>query len=313
MKQVKDLKRRLMSVLLIIALLVSVLAGCSGSSTDNTSKTLEKADSVAGGVQLKRSTTAAAAPEETTEAQDAGGNPSGSVPFKATMLDVGQGLSILVEADGHYLLFDGGPRERSSYVVSYLRQHGVTNLDYIVASHYDEDHIAGLVGVLNTAGVQNVLCPDYSKDTKIYQSFCNMLQRNGAQIIHPQQGSAYALGGASVTVLHASNYAQEENDRSLAVKIKYGNNSIVITGDCESSAEYSMLYSGQDISANVLVAGHHGSSSSNSYSFVNKVHPSYVFISCGKYNSYGHPTQSALSNFGSVGAQIFRSERVVLH
>ena len=71
--------------------------------------------------------------------------------FSMTMLDVGQGLALLIEADGHYMLYDGGGQSRSSYVVSYLRQHGVTELDYMVASHYDEDHISGLIGVMNTA------------------------------------------------------------------------------------------------------------------------------------------------------------------
>ena len=95
--------------------------------------------------------------------------------FSLTMLDVGQGLSVLVQADGEYLLYDGGGRGASSYVVAYLQQHAVTELEWLAASHYDEDHISGLVGVLHTTPVEQALMPDYTTDTQIYQSLQTVL------------------------------------------------------------------------------------------------------------------------------------------
>lgn len=103
--------------------------------------------------------------------------------FEAVMLDVGQGLSVFVKADRHAMLFDGGGRSHSSYVVSWLRQHGITSLDYVIASHYNEDHIAGLVGVLHTTQVNSLLCQDTASDTDIYHSFIEVSQN--VNTVHP--------------------------------------------------------------------------------------------------------------------------------
>ena len=101
------------------------------------------------------------------------------------MLDVGQGLSVLVQADGKYLLYDGGGRGTSSYVVAYLQQHDVTKLEWLAASHYDEDHISGLVGVLHTTPVEQALMPDYTTDTQIYQSLQTVLGEKNVPVIYP--------------------------------------------------------------------------------------------------------------------------------
>ena len=125
-----------------------------------------------------------------------------------TMLDVGQGLSVLIEADGHYMIYDGGGRSTSSYVVAFLKGQGVEQLDYLVASHYDEDHLAGLVGCLNVFPTSVILCPDYQKDTTIYASFQKKVlevtegeQKAGTQLIHPQVGDSWKLGSARLTLL----------------------------------------------------------------------------------------------------------------
>lgn len=93
-----------------------------------------------------------------------------------TMLDVGQGLSVLVESDGEYMLYDGGGRHSSRYVVSYLKNKGIDSLKDIVISHFDEDHCAGIVGVLNNFPVQQIYMPNYSTDTKIYSSLISEIK-----------------------------------------------------------------------------------------------------------------------------------------
>jgi len=165
-----------------------------------------------------------------------------NAPFEMTMLDVGQGLSLLIKADGKYMIYDGGGRSRSSYVVSYLKKHGVTELQYLTASHYDEDHIAGLVGVLNTTKVDTIVCPDYQKDTKIYQSFINKEQQSKAKVIHPKTGYTLTLGNAAIKVLSADNSAEKDNNRSIAMRVTYGNFSVIMTGDAELDEETSIIY-----------------------------------------------------------------------
>lgn len=134
-----------------------------------------------------------AIPEETDTAPTVDGAKDSL--FSLTMLDVGQGLSVLVQADGEYLLYDGGGRGASSYVVAYLQQHGVTELEWLVASHYDEDHVSGLVGVLHTTPVKKALMPDYTTDTQIYQSMQNALAEKAVTVTYPAQGDTFSLGG----------------------------------------------------------------------------------------------------------------------
>lgn len=234
---------------------------------------------------------------------------SESAPFSATMLNVGQGLSVLIQSDGHNMLYDGGNRAHSSYVVAYLQQHGIDSLDYMVASHYDEDHIAGLVGVLNTTPVSTILCPDYQADSKIYESFASGEETSGAQIEHPEAGEEYLLGDAKIEVLQDDPSLEEANNKSIAVKVSYGTFSMLLTGDAEQEAEEEMIRSGQDLHADLYVAGHHGSSSSSSQDFLTAVDPSYVWISCGADNSYGHPHKETMEKLEKDGIQIFRTDR----
>ena len=236
--------------------------------------------------------------------------PEESAPCTVEMLDVGQGLSVLIGVDGEYLLYDGGGRETSSYVVSVLRERGITNLRYMVASHYDEDHISGLVGVLATCQVDEAITPDYEVDTKIYQSFQTGLAESGAEVLHPQVGDSFSLGSGSFQILSPNSWDYpDENDRSVAIRLTYGKFSCVLTGDAQTAAEADMVSSGLPLSATIYVAGHHGSSSSSSLPFLKRVSPNYGFISCGADNAYGHPAQQTMDALHGIGAEIFRTDK----
>lgn len=195
------------------------------------------------------------------------------------MLDVGQGLSILVQADGEYLLYDGGGRGASSYVVAYLQQHAVTELEWLAASHYDEDHISGLVGVLHTTPVEQALMPDYTTDTQIYQSLQTVLGEKNVPVIHPAKGDTFSLGEAEIQVVGPQNYDYDsDNDESLCLRICYGDFQCLLTGDAEQDAEQDMVASGQDLTCDLYVVGHHGSSSSTSEELLDAASPAYAFL-----------------------------------
>ncbi|MCD7715448.1 MAG: MBL fold metallo-hydrolase [Lachnospiraceae bacterium] len=229
--------------------------------------------------------------------------------FEIHILDVGQGLSVLVGADGYFMLYDGGGREYSSYVVAYLKENGIDTLSYLVASHYDEDHISGLVGVLNTTTVETALTPDYAADSDIYQSFRSMLEGSSAAEIHPAAGDTYQLGSAVIQILSPAAYTYEdENDNSIVLRIEYGDFSCILTGDAGEAAEADMIASGYILDSDLYVAGHHGSSSSSSEAFVSAVSPDYVVISAGTGNSYGHPTERTLSTIKQSGAELYRTD-----
>ena len=108
-------------------------------------------------------------------------------------LDVGQGLSILVQSEGQTMIYDGGDRSTSSFVVSYLKEQNVSKIDYLISSHYDSDHMAGLIGCLNAFEVDHVISSDYVHDSKLYTSFVNTVDEKGLEMEHPEVGTTIFL------------------------------------------------------------------------------------------------------------------------
>ncbi len=228
---------------------------------------------------------------------------------KVHFIDVGQGLSVLVQDNGKNLIYDGGGRNTSSYLVSYLKEQNVDTIDYLISSHYDEDHLSGLIGCLNTFPVENVIGPDYSHDSNLYQSFIGTINEKGLDIQHPDIGDTYTLGAAAFTILAPTEIiSNESNDNSIVIKINSGNISFILTGDAEHGSEAAMIDSGMDLSCDVLCVGHHGSASSTSWSFLQETVPEYAIISCGSGNSYGHPDTDTLDKLSSMEISLFRTD-----
>lgn len=224
-------------------------------------------------------------------------------------LDVGQGSAVLVESNGHFMLIDGGDREASSKVVSYLKKQGVKKLDLVVVSHYDSDHLNGVVGALNVFKVGNVIAPDYTADSRVYQSFVSILKEKNLQRITPEPGEQYKIGKAKFTIL-APNQKEysDENNYSVAIRLVNGKNRFVITGDAEKESEYEMLENGQSLSCDVYMAGHHGSANSSSQQFLQAMDPAYTVISAGEDNNYGHPSQETMARLKAAGCKVFRTD-----
>ncbi len=234
---------------------------------------------------------------------------SENAPFKLTVLDVGQGLSCLVESDGEYMLYDGGDRDASSYVVSYLKKNGISDIKYMVASHYHDDHLNGLVGVLASNKVGTVIKPDYKADSWIYDSFHEKLSKSGAEVVVPKVSDTFPLGNGKVTVLSADYDALDENDRSIGIKVEYGAFSFIVTGDAEEPTETLMLKNGVDLKSDIYIVGHHGSSSSSSPKFLDAVKPEFAVISCGEKNDYGHPHKETMESLKERNIGLFRTDK----
>lgn len=194
-------------------------------------------------------------------------------------LDVGQGLSILVQSQGQNLLYDGGDRGHSSFVVSYLQKQNISIIDYMISSHYDEDHVAGLVGCLDSFSVKNVIGADYVQDTKIYQSFENSVASQGLTVQHPEPGTDFTFGGGKFTVLSPQSISSNDNDNSVAIRLENGNNHFLFTGDAESAGEEAICNLGLDLSCDVIVPGHHGSATATTWDLLQQTVPEYAVIS----------------------------------
>lgn len=226
-----------------------------------------------------------------------------------TFLDVGQGNAVLVEQDGAYMLIDGGDREYSSFVVSYLKEQGVEELEYVIASHYDADHLNGVVGALHVFPCKLVLGPDDTADSRVYDSFLDVIAEEDVELVYPAVGDTYTLGDATFTVVCPNTYdASDGNDNSIGIRLVYGENSFLICGDAGIAVEEEMLKSGIVIASDVYLASHHGSDGSSSLEFMQAVSPENVVISAGNGNSYGHPTRTVLDNVKTVKAALYRTD-----
>lgn len=248
-------------------------------------------------------------PEKRTEAEPETAS-TDDISLTMDVIDVGQGLSLLFESDGQYLLYDGGDRDYSSKVVSFLKRKNVQSLEYIIVSHYDADHLNGVVGALNVFDVKHVIGPDYSTDTRVYQSFVDILGEKNLEKISPSVGETYTLGSASFTVLapNQSVYG-DENDYSVSIRISCGDQSVMVTGDATVSSESEMLENGQDLDAEILVVGHHGSEGSTSEAFLDRVSPAMAVISCGKDNMYLHPSQRVMELLEGKQIPVYRTDK----
>ena len=229
-------------------------------------------------------------------------------PFEMHFIDVGQALSVLVECDGQYMLYDGGNVDDGSLIVSYLQSQGVEQLEYVFCSHAHEDHVGGLAAALAYFPTYHVYSPVTEASTKCFKDFVKYTQQQGLQVEVPAVGTTWPLGGATVTMVGPVAQYSDTNDTSIVLRIEYGSTSFLLTGDMEKTAETDLVNSGVNLRADVLQVGHHGSSTSTGYLFLNAVLPEMGVISCGTGNKYGHPHEETLSILRDAKVDVYRTD-----
>lgn len=227
-------------------------------------------------------------------------------------LDVGQADCALVELDGKYLLIDGGNKEDSQLVVSFLEQQGVEELEGVVCTHAHEDHVGGLPGVLAVYPAKAVYAPTKTYASKVFDDFVYYTDQQGLEITIPEPGDSIPMEGLDIQVLGPVKSYAETNDTSLVLRIAFGETVFLFTGDMETAAEDDMLdywdSQPQLLEADVLKVGHHGSDTSTGYRFLRQVAPEYGVISVGTDNSYGHPNEAPLSRLNQAEVTVLRTD-----
>lgn len=305
------MKKKTFVLWFAVLLTVLGISGCS-STDDITQSTIypqTEETTVSTNVEITRTETPTPVTTEKPTMRAAEPEINSASDLEVHFIDVGQADAILLFSDGHYMLIDGGNAADSNLIYSYLDKLGITYLDYIIGTHAHEDHMGGLSGALQKADVGTVYIPRTESDAKFYHSFMSKLSAKGIVPVNPVSGTSFDFGNCSVQLLCPKyERADDLNNTSIMAKVLCGNTSFLFTGDAESDEEHDILSQRYDLSATVLKAGHHGSETSSSYSFLREVMPRYVVISVGTNNSYGHPDENALSRFRDVGAKTYRTD-----
>lgn len=229
-------------------------------------------------------------------------------------IDVGQGDSILIRQGEHAMLIDGGTSECKDDLLEYLKSKNITKFDYIIGTHPHEDHIGSLDDVVNAFDFDTILFPDVSSakvTTKTFEDLVLAVANKNMKFTTPISGKEYSLGEAKFNILapSSSNY-QSLNNYSIVIKLNYGENSFMFTGDAETLSETEILNSYDDLHADVLKLGHHGSTTSSSKKFLNAVNPKYAVISVGKDNVYNHPTKTTMDKMIELNIPVYRTDEL---
>lgn len=226
-------------------------------------------------------------------------------------IDVGQADCILVQQNGENMLIDAGNNEDGQKIKSYLDKQGVKELAYFVGTHAHEDHIGAANYVINSFKVGKVYFPRQTATTKTFKDFVTAVKGKGLSLTAPIVGDTFKLGDAVCTILAPNSSSYEDtNNYSIVIKIQYGNNKFLLTGDAEASSEMEMVKKKLDLKADVLKVGHHGSKTSTTANFLSAVNPKYAVISVGKDNSYGHPAQGTVDRIKKAGVKIYRTDEI---
>jgi len=223
--------------------------------------------------------------------------------FRLTLLDVGQGLSVMVQTHSHTLIYDTGPRFSDSFnagddvILPALRQSGLTRIDTLVQSHGDNDHIGGLAAVMSAIQV-----------TRILTSVPQQVNYPGTYLC--ESGQHWEWEGVSMEIIHPPPAGLfTGNNGSCVLKIRQEEISVLITGDIEKPAEQELIRRARDkLPANVLIAPHHGSMTSSTPEFIDAVHPAVVLFATGYRNRFGFPKQAIISRYQERGIRTLETD-----
>lgn len=238
---------------------------------------------------------------------------------QVSFINVGQGDCALVKAPGNCdVLIDAGGNATSKttgeYVIyPYLIKNGVYDIEYIVLSHLHADHVSGLYDLMDLMDIKNIVISRAETDTEDAQKILSKAYELGIPITYIEHGDVIFLNeNIKITAIAPDKkqleISDDDNDKSLVVRLDYGENSFLFTGDITSETEkYILHYYPDMVQADVLKVAHHGSEESTCEEFINAVNPEYAYIPVGKNNSFGHPSGDVLERLCDV--EVYRADR----
>lgn len=239
------------------------------------------------------------------------GEASAATNITVHYIDVGQGDAIYIKMpSGEDVVIDGGNKGKGDAIVAYLKKQKVDDIEVLISTHPDADHIGGLDEILDAYRVENIYAPKVKHTTQAYKDFLQAVKREGKTIKTAQSGVSLPIKGVNAKFVGpVKAYSNSDlNNWSAVLHVTYKKNTFLFTGDAEHVSEKDMMAKKQTLRADVLKVSHHGARTSTSSTFLNTVKPKHAIISVGK-NSYGHPTSEVVTNLKRQKVNTLRTDK----
>lgn len=233
--------------------------------------------------------------------------------LRVYFLDVGQGDAIFIQApNGNQVLIDGGPGSQVIQELSRGMPFQDHSIDLVVLTHPHADHVDGLIEALKRYDVGQILENYYQYDSADYAEWNKL--KSEAQVTQARAGQVIDLGmDVKILILYpdeqsANQNIKNPNNASVVIKLIYGNESLLLTGDIEAPVEQKLLDQQANLDSDFLKVGHHGSKTSTTDAFLRAVTPIIAFIEVGAENRYGHPHPTILQRLENFGIKYYRTD-----
>lgn len=229
--------------------------------------------------------------------------------LKIHYLDVGQGDSTLIELpNGETMLIDAAEKSEASKIIQYIKDLGYNKINYIIGTHPHTDHIGGLASIIESFEVGSIYMPKVVATSKTYENLLTTIANQNLKIKTAKKGlNIIDTEKLKIKILSPSkNEYNNLNNYSAVLKLTYQNHQFLFMGDAEKEIEEEIA---NDVAANVIKVGHHGSNTSSSESFVKQVKPNYAIISVGDNNKYNHPSDEIVNRWLNIGAKIYQTNK----
>ena len=228
--------------------------------------------------------------------------------FAIYFLDVGQSDCAIVICNNEVLMIDTGTANQLNVIRQSLKSLDISTIDYLIITHPHDDHMGSAYKLINEYNIENILMTDFSDNSDLsymHSQLLKCINRNNVNKIEAKPGLTFKIGDAFVCIYSPINIDKDLNNNSIIVKIVYGETSYLFQGDAEASVEKELIKSQFNLDSDILKLGHHGSNTSSTTDFLNKVTPFAGIISCGSDNTYCHPDGSIIDRLDNMGIDAY--------
>ena len=228
--------------------------------------------------------------------------------FSVTFIDVGQGDAALIMTEKAAIAVDVGPTEAAEATADRIFALA-GKLDCIVVTHPHEDHMGALSEVLGVVPTGRIIMNADASDASYFTRALDVIEEKDIPVTEGKAGDVIKFGDITLEIFAPIEYTDDKTSNSIVLRASADGTSVLITGDATNDEEASILEEYNDLKADILKVGHHGSSMSTCDMFLKAISPSIAVISCGEGNSYGHPHNSTLMRLRGVGAEVWRTDK----